>query len=57
MTPEVSVVLPCYRSATLAVESVYRLDAFFRDIGMASETNNLVTALQVPVDPEFLVES
>jgi dolichyl-phosphate beta-glucosyltransferase len=38
MTPEVSVVLPCYRSATLAVESVYRLDAFFRAIGMASET-------------------
>jgi AhpD family alkylhydroperoxidase len=26
-------------------------------IGMASETNNLVTAMQVPVDPEFLVES
>jgi AhpD family alkylhydroperoxidase len=25
-------------------------------IGMASETNNLVTALQVPVDREFLVE-
>jgi AhpD family alkylhydroperoxidase len=26
-------------------------------IGMASETNNLVTAMQVPVDREFLVES
>ncbi len=25
-------------------------------IGMASETNNLVTAMQVPVDREFLVE-
>ena len=25
-------------------------------IGMAAETNSLVTALQVPVDPEFLVE-
>ena len=25
-------------------------------IGMAAETNALVTALQVPVDPEFLVE-
>ncbi|PPQ34899.1 alkylhydroperoxidase [Rhodopila globiformis] len=24
-------------------------------VGMASETNNLVTAMQVPVDPEFLV--
>ena len=38
MTPEVSVVLPCYRSATLAVESVYRLEAFFRDVGMSCET-------------------
>jgi uncharacterized peroxidase-related enzyme len=26
-------------------------------IGMASETNSLVTAMQVPVDREFLVES
>lgn len=26
-------------------------------IGMASQTNNLVTAMQVPVDREFLVES
>ena len=26
-------------------------------IGMAAETNALVTALQVPVDPEFLVDS
>jgi alkylhydroperoxidase family enzyme len=25
-------------------------------IGMASETNNLVTAMQVPVDREFLVD-
>jgi dolichyl-phosphate beta-glucosyltransferase len=38
MTPEVSVVLPCYRSAKLAVESVYRLEAFFRDVGMSWET-------------------
>ena len=38
MIPEVSVVLPCYRSAALAVESVYRLDAFFRQVGMSSET-------------------
>jgi dolichyl-phosphate beta-glucosyltransferase len=38
MTPEVSVVLPCYRSATLAAQSVYRLDAFFRDVGMSWET-------------------
>ena len=38
MTPEVSVVLPCYRSAKLAVDSVYRLDAFFREMGMSSET-------------------
>ena len=38
MTPEVSVVLPCYRSARLAAQSVYRLDAFFREIGMSSET-------------------
>ena len=38
MTPEVSVVLPCYRSATLAVESAYRLDAFFREVGMSAET-------------------
>jgi glycosyltransferase involved in cell wall biosynthesis len=38
MTPEVSVVLPCYRSAKLAVKSVYRLAAFFREIGMSSET-------------------
>ena len=37
MTPEVSVVLPCYRSAPLAVSSVYRLDAFFREIGMSAE--------------------
>lgn len=25
-------------------------------IGMASETNALASALQIPVDPEFLVE-
>jgi len=37
MTPEVSVVLPCYRSAPLAVASVHRLDAFFRGIGMSHE--------------------
>lgn len=37
MIPEVSVVLPCYRSASLAVASVHRLDAFFRGIGMSHE--------------------
>jgi dolichyl-phosphate beta-glucosyltransferase len=37
MTPEVSVVLPCYRSAPLALVSVYRLDAFFREIGLSAE--------------------
>lgn len=37
MNPELSVILPCYRSASLAAASVLRLDAFFRDIGLSSE--------------------
>ena len=37
MPAEVSVVLPCFRSARLAVASVHRLDAFFRHSGMTSE--------------------
>jgi glycosyltransferase involved in cell wall biosynthesis len=37
MTPEVSVVLPCYGSAPLAIASVYRLDTFFRESGMSAE--------------------
>ena len=37
MIPELSVVLPCYRSADLAVASVYRLDDYFRKTGHSAE--------------------
>jgi dolichyl-phosphate beta-glucosyltransferase len=37
MDPDLSVVLPCYRSAKLAAASVARLDAYLRDAGLSSE--------------------
>ncbi len=37
MNPDLSVILPCYRSAPLAVASVVRLDAFLRGTGLSSE--------------------
>jgi dolichyl-phosphate beta-glucosyltransferase len=37
MNPELSVVLPCYRSAALAARSVARLDAYLRDAGLSAE--------------------
>jgi glycosyltransferase involved in cell wall biosynthesis len=37
MNPELSVILPCYRSASLAVGSVARLDAYLRESGISSE--------------------
>jgi len=51
----------CIHSHTAAARQKGMTDAqhlhLLAIIGMASETNNLVTALQVPVDPAFLVES
>lgn len=50
----------CIHSHTAAAKAKGMTDAqhmhLLGIIGMASETNNLVTALQVPVDPEFQVE-
>jgi uncharacterized peroxidase-related enzyme len=50
----------CIHSHTAAARQKGMTDAqhahLLAIIGMASETNNLVTAMQVPVDPEFLVE-
>jgi glycosyltransferase involved in cell wall biosynthesis len=37
MNPELSVVLPCYRSAKLAATSVARLDTYFRQAGVSAE--------------------
>src|SRR5690242_13826781 len=37
MTPELSVVLPCYRSAAIAVASVARLHGYLRETGISSE--------------------
>ena len=37
MNPELSVILPCYRSALLASASVARLDAFLREAGLSAE--------------------
>jgi uncharacterized peroxidase-related enzyme len=51
----------CIHSHTAAAKQKGMTDAqhmhLLSIIGMASETNNLVTAMQVPVDREFLVES
>ena len=51
----------CIHSHTAAARQKGMTDAqhvhLLAIIGMASETNNLVTAMQVPVDKEFLVES
>jgi len=49
----------CIHSHTAAAKQKGMTDAqhmqLLAIIGMASETNNLVNAMQVPVDPEFLV--
>ena len=49
----------CIHSHTAAAKAKGMTDAqhmhLLAIIGMASETNNLVTGLQVPVDPEFQV--
>jgi glycosyltransferase involved in cell wall biosynthesis len=37
MDPELSIVLPCYRSALLAAASVVRLDGFLREAGISAE--------------------
>ena len=37
MNPELSIVLPCYRSAALAAVSVARLDAYLRETGISAE--------------------
>jgi AhpD family alkylhydroperoxidase len=51
----------CIHSHTAAARQKGMTDAqhmhLLAIIGMASETNNLVTAMQVPVDPEFQVAS
>ena len=51
----------CIHSHTAAARQKGMTDAqhmhLLAIIGMASETNNLVNAMQVPVDPEFLVEA
>jgi AhpD family alkylhydroperoxidase len=48
----------CINSHTAAARAKGMTDAMLTEllgvIGMANETNALVTALQVPVDPEFL---
>jgi AhpD family alkylhydroperoxidase len=50
----------CVHSHTAAARAKGLMDQQHAEllaiIGMAAETNSLVTALQVPVDPEFLVE-
>ncbi|MBS0644007.1 MAG: carboxymuconolactone decarboxylase family protein [Acetobacteraceae bacterium] len=50
----------CIHSHTAAAKQKGMTDAqhmhLLAIIGMAAETNNLVNTLQVPVDPEFLVE-
>lgn len=49
----------CTHSHTAAARAKGMTDAQYGEllavIGMAAETNALVTALQIPVDPEFLV--
>jgi AhpD family alkylhydroperoxidase len=51
----------CVHSHTAAARAKGLTDAqyaeFLAVVGMAAETNSLVTALQIPVDPEFLVEN
>jgi len=50
----------CIHSHTVAAKQKGMTEAqhmhLLAIIGMASETNNLVTAIQIPVDREFLVE-
>jgi AhpD family alkylhydroperoxidase len=50
----------CVHSHTAAARAKGLMDQQHAEllaiIGMAAESNSLVTALQVPVDPEFLVE-
>lgn len=50
----------CAHSHTAAARAKGLTDAqyaeFLAVVGMAAQTNALVTALQIPVDPEFLVE-
>ena len=50
----------CIHSHTAAAKQKGMTDAqhmhLLSIIGMASETNNLATAMQIPVDPEFLVQ-
>lgn len=51
----------CVHSHTAAARAKGLTDAqyaeFLAVIGMAAQTNQMVTALQVPVDPEFQVQS
>lgn len=48
----------CINSHTAAARAKGMTDAMFTElmgvVGMANETNRLVTGLQVPVDPEFI---
>jgi alkylhydroperoxidase family enzyme len=50
----------CIHSHTVAARAKGMADQQHAEllavIGMASETNALATALQIPIDPEFLVE-
>lgn len=50
----------CINSHTAAARAKGMTDAMFTEllgvVGMANETNRLVTGLQVPVDPEFLAD-
>jgi AhpD family alkylhydroperoxidase len=51
----------CIHSHTAAARSKGMTDAQYADflavVGMASQTNALVTGLQLPVDAEFLIGS
>jgi len=51
----------CIHSHTAAARAKGMTDAQHAEllaiIGLAGQTNHLVTAMQLPVDPEFLVES
>ena len=51
----------CIHSHTAAARAKGMTDAQYSDflavVGMASQTNALVTGLQLPVDPAFLIES
>jgi len=50
----------CVHSHTAAAKAKGMTDAQHAEllaiIGLAAQTNHLVTAMQIPVDPEFLVE-